>query len=358
MPVGADEANAEPKTTSDKAVAQTTRSSPSRVTTRRHNLKTPKTVHVAAAVIERADGKFLLGQRAADTVYAGYWEFPGGKIEAGETAHAAIVRELHEELGIEVLRADPWLHREHLYEHAHVHLNIFRVREWHGEITDHVHSALSWESAGSTQVTPMLPANAPVLAALALPDFYAITQAATIGVAEQLLRLRNALEQGLRLVQIREAALTSAERDKFAHAAVALCREFGARVLLNSDIALTKKCGADGVHLNAVQLNSLHRRPEFALVGASCHTAAELAQAAALHCDFAVLGPVKPTATHPAQAHIGWGGLSALLTNQYTTPPLPIFAIGGLAKSDLDDAHCAGAHGIAAIRSAWASAQT
>ena len=316
-------------------------------------MKTPKTVHVAAAVIERADGKFLLGQRAADTVYAGYWEFPGGKIEAGETALAAIVRELHEELGIEVIRADPWLHREHHYEHAHVHLNIFRVREWRGEITDHVHSALSWETAGNTQVTPMLPANTPVLAALVLPDFYGITQAATIGVAEQLLRLRRALKQGLRLVQIREAALARTEREEFAQTAVTICHEFGAKVLINTDIALAIKCGADGVHLNAAQLNALHRRPEFAMVGASCHTAAELMKAAVLHCDFAVLGPVKQTATHPGKQGIGWGKFSALLTTEHATPALPIYAIGGLSQADLDHARRAGAHGVAAIHAAW-----
>lgn len=321
-------------------------------------MKAPKTVHVAAAVIERADGKFLLGQRAADTVYVGYWEFPGGKIEAGETAHAALVRELHEELGITVIRADPWLHREHHYEHAHVHLNIFRVREWRGEMTDHVHSALSWETIGQTQVTPMLPANAPVLAALALPDFYGITQAATIGVSQQLLQLRAALETGLRLVQIREATLATAEREKFAQAAVALCHEFGARALVNSDIALAKKCAADGVHLNAQQLSTLGSRPAFPLVAASCHTAAELARAAAMNCDFAVLGPVKPTATHPTESGMGWGNFSALLSAGHATPPLPIYAIGGLAPAELDHARSVGAHGIAAIRSAWAATQT
>ena len=70
-----------------------------------------KITHVAAAVLLREDGSYLLGQRAADTFYPGYWEFPGGKVEPGETAHAALVRELGEELGIGVTRADPWLRR-------------------------------------------------------------------------------------------------------------------------------------------------------------------------------------------------------------------------------------------------------
>ncbi|MBP7079727.1 MAG: Nudix family hydrolase [Rhodocyclaceae bacterium] len=321
-------------------------------------MKTPKTVHVAAAVIERTDGSFLLGQRAPDTVYAGYWEFPGGKIEAGETAHAALVRELHEELGIEVVRADPWLHREHHYEHAHVHLNIFRVSEWHGEITDHVHSALSWQAPDAINVAPMLPANAPVLAALALPTMYGITRAATVGVSQQLSELRSALESGLRLVQIREPALATSEREAFARDAVALCHQFGARVLINSDIALAQKSGADGVHLTARQIATLAVRPPLPLVGTSCHSAQELAHAAAIGCDFAVLGPVKPTESHPGEQGLGWVKFAAVLATEHATPPLPIYAIGGLSQADLDDARRAGAHGIAAIRAAWSSSAT
>lgn len=316
-------------------------------------MKPPKTVHVAAAVIERADGKFLLGQRAPDTVYAGYWEFPGGKIERGENAHSALVRELREELGIEVIRADPWLHREHLYEHAHVHLNIFRVREWRGQMQDHVHSALSWEITGNTKVAPMLPANAPVLAALTLPALYGITQASAIGIDEQLLRLRVALKNGLRLVQIREAMLEPAQREFFARQAVQMCHDFGARVVINGDVELAQACGADGVHLPARQLSQVKTRPPFPLVGASCHNARELSLAAAMHCDFAVMGPVNTSATHPDTPGIGWKEFTRQLTTEHATPALPVYAIGGLNLTDLSDAHQAGAHGVAAIRSAW-----
>ena len=121
-----------------------------------------KITQVAAAVIERPDGSFLLGQRAPDTFYPGFWEFPGGKVEVGETPQQALIRELEEELGITVHRADPWLRREHVYEHAHVRLHFFRVREWSGELHDHVHSALEWQQPGATTVSPMLPANGPV----------------------------------------------------------------------------------------------------------------------------------------------------------------------------------------------------
>ncbi|MDP2133341.1 MAG: Nudix family hydrolase [Sulfuritalea sp.] len=316
-----------------------------------------KLTEVAAAVIERqaADGgtgiatEFLLGQRAPGTFYPGFWEFPGGKVEAGETPHDALLRELHEELGIEVLRADPWLRREHAYEHAHVRLNFFRVREWRGELQDHVHSALAWQRAAGLTVSPMLPANAPVLAALALPDFYAITHAGEIGIDAQLLALVQALEAGLKLVQLREPGLDAARRAAFVHAAVDLCHQYGARALVNGDAALAAAAGADGVHLPAAQLVVQTTRPEFALVAASCHSAAELAQAARLGCDFAVFGAVRATASHPGLAGIGWENFAAALG----VPPLPTFALGGLARADLDPAQRAGAHGIAAIRAAW-----
>src|SRR3990170_3749694 len=90
-------------------------------------------LEVAAAVILRADGKFLLAQRPAKKVYAGYWEFPGGKIENGESAEQAMKRELHEELGIDVERAYPWITRDYDYAHAAVRLRFFRVVAWRGE---------------------------------------------------------------------------------------------------------------------------------------------------------------------------------------------------------------------------------
>jgi 8-oxo-dGTP diphosphatase len=86
-----------------------------------------KIVEVAAAVLQRPDGSFLLAQRPADKIWAGYWEFPGGKIEPGETPYHALVRELREELGITVATAYQWVTRMFTYPHATVRLNFFRV---------------------------------------------------------------------------------------------------------------------------------------------------------------------------------------------------------------------------------------
>jgi 8-oxo-dGTP diphosphatase len=308
-----------------------------------------KKVDVAAAVILRPDGSFLLGQRAPGTFYPGYWEFPGGKVEPGETPRQALVRELHEELGIEVETAHPWIVREHVYEHAHVRLHFFRVVAWHGELHDHVHSALSWQRADALDVAPMLPANAPVLKALQLPAVYGISHAHAIGAEAQLAALAQALDRGLRLVQLREATMPELAREGFAAQAVALCHSRGARVLINGDPQLAWALGADGVHLPAEKLMQSRQRPEFPLVGASCHDASELARAAVIGADFAVLGPVQATASHPQQPALGWEKFSRLIESS----PLPVYALGGMRQADLPRALAAGAQGIAAIRGAW-----
>ncbi len=308
-----------------------------------------KITDVAAAVILRNDGSFLLGQRGPGTFYPGYWEFPGGKVDAGETPRAAIVRELHEELGVEVVEATPWIVREHVYEHAHVRLHFFRITRWRGELRDQVHSALVWQDPQAPTAEPMLPANGPLFAALKLPPLYGITHAWQIGMQAQLAVLDAALERGMKLVQLRENTLPEMQRESFAAAAVARCQQHGAQVLVNGDAQLARAIGADGLHLPAGQLMALGQRPPFPLVGASCHERRELEQAARLGLDFAVLGPLRPTATHPGAAGIGWEGFARLAEGM----PLPVYAIGGLSSVDIPDALNAGAQGIAAIRAAW-----
>lgn len=313
-----------------------------------------KITAVAAAVIFRnnANGQteYLLGQRGPGTFYPGYWEFPGGKVETGETPRDAIVRELHEELGIEVIEATPWIVREHVYEHAHVRLHFFRVTRWSGELRDHVHTALVWQDPMAPTASPMLPANGPLFAALKLPNFYGITHATQVGAAAQLAALDRALARGLKLVQLRESSLPEMQRESFVSAAVARCQQRGAQVLVNGDAQLARAIGADGLHLPAQQLMRLNQRPPFPLIGASCHERRELEHAARLGLDFAVLGPVHPTATHPGATGMGWERFAQSIAGL----PLPVYAIGGLSAADLTDALAAGAQGIAAIRAAWA----
>jgi 8-oxo-dGTP diphosphatase len=311
-----------------------------------------KRVEVAAAVITRPDGAFLLGQRAPDTFYPGYWEFPGGKVEIGETPRQALIRELREELGIMVEEAWPWLTREFAYEHAHVRLHFFEVPAWSGSVNDHVHAALAWQRAGELGVTPMLPANGPILRALRLPRGMGITDAGGLGVDAQLAAIQTALARGLKLIQVREPYLSAEERESFARQVLARARPAGTLVVVNGDAELARRIGADGLHLPAAQLAATTRRPDFEWVGASCHTRPELERAAELGLDYALLGPVRATATHPDRPGLGWEPFAEMIAGL----SLPVLALGGLGEADLPIARAAGAHGIAAIRSAWRTA--
>jgi 8-oxo-dGTP diphosphatase len=306
-------------------------------------------VEVVAAVILRPDGSFLLGQRPPGKVYAGYWEFPGGKLEAGEALHDALVRELREELDIEVVRAYPWIVQRFVYPHAHVALNFFRVVDWRGEPRPLEDQALAWARVEKLGVSPLLPANGPVLRALALPAQLGITCATQIGRQDFLTRLDAALERGLKLVMVREPDMAADEREAFAHEVVRRCRPLHASVLINGDPALAAACAADGVHLPARALMRLTQRPAAALCGASCHDAAELEHAQVLGLDYAVVGPVHATPTHPGQSGLGWDRTARLIGGC----SVPVFAIGGMRAQDVEPAWRAGAHGVAMIRGAW-----
>ncbi len=310
-----------------------------------------KVVEVAAAVMLRADGsEFLLAQRPEGKVYAGYWEFPGGKVEPGETVREALVREIQEELGISVTACSPWLTRVFTYPHATVRLNFWRVTAWDGEIgitAPLEHAAVDWQKCGkSASVAPILPANDPILKALALPTTMAITMAESEGVERQLERLEEALSGGLRLIQVRDKSWPQAQRLWFAETVVRLAHSHGALVVVNDDEEIARRTGADGVHLSAARLATCTRRPDFAWVGTSCHDAAEIARAGELDMDYALLGPVLPTPTHPESAGLGWTAFAGTLAGN----TLPVFALGGMQPPMLAAAQGHGAHGIALMR--------
>jgi 8-oxo-dGTP diphosphatase len=308
-------------------------------------------LEVAAAVIVRPNGQFLLAQRPTGKVYAGYWEFPGGKVESGEPALAALTRELREELGIEVTHACPWITREYVYPHAHVRLNFFRVLGWEGEPDSREAQALSWQRRDGIGVSPLLPANAPVLRALRLPPVLAITDAWACGEQTQLERLQVALARGLRMVMVREKQMPRARLRDFTTEVLRRCNRAGALVLVNGDEALAQASGANGVHLTSAQLLLCARRPDLSWCGASCHDQQQLERAAALGLDYVVLGPVLETPSH-ADAHpLGWESFEHMVRGY----PLPAYALGGMAVQHLGIACGAGAQGVAMVRGAWAN---
>lgn len=312
-------------------------------------------VEVAVGVMIRANGDFLLASRPPGKPYAGYWEFPGGKLERGETVAQALARELDEELGVQIDNALPWVTITHSYPHAHVRLHFTRVTQWRGELHAREGQAFDWFSVhGEARPEPLLPATIPCLRWLSLPGQMGVSCAAHMGEDAWLQALERALSRGLRWVQVREPGWPDARVARLLEAVLALTDPLGAQVVVNSRHAPGLWARAGGVHLRATELAVLERRPDLPRVGASVHGREEVDRAAALGLDYALLGSVKATPSHPHQAGLGWAAVQSIVE----AAPLPVVLIGGLRSGadagDMQHAQSVGAHGIAMLRGAWA----
>lgn len=308
----------------------------------------PVTV-VAVAVLCRADGAVLLAERPPGRPSAGFWEFPGGKVEAGEAVTDALARELHEELGVLPRDAWPWVCFEHGPPGRRVCLHFYRIGTWEGEPHGREGQRLAWVRPEAPAVAPLLPFNDRMLRALALPAVYGITDAARHGEDAFLARLEGALEKGLRMILVREPAFDRDRQLRFLREVVARAHPRDARVLMSGDEALAREAGADGVQLRAAQLMGARAAPLLGLWGASCHDERELARAAALGADFAVLSPVLPTASHPGVAGMGWDAFAARIRGW----PMPVYALGGMRTDMVETAVRRGGHGIALLSGIW-----
>ena len=331
-------------------------------------------IHVAAGLILQPDGSLLLGQRPEGKPWEGWWELPGGKIEPGETVLEALARELQEELNIRVTQATPWVEYTHEYPKSIVHLMFCRVTGWEGEPESAEGQALAWVRPDQPlPVSPLLPATEPPLRWLRLPQRYLLSSIGDAGGLPAFLqRLEAALESGVRLVQFREPAwqLRYTQGRGTHGASVApnqqvfdpygdlyqafqqvlqLCRAHGAACLVNSIHPEPWWSEADGVHLRAEDARYLLEqngaRPA-GTIGVSTHNAEEIALARQLDADFAVLGHVLDTPSHPQRPGMGWKAFAECLRDA----GLPVFALGGQSSATLSDAMTHGAHGIAGIR--------
>lgn len=309
-------------------------------------------MRVVAGVLRDADGRVLVTRRAAGKHLAGTWEFPGGKIEPGESRESALVRELDEELGIRVERAQPLIMIPHAYSTHDVVLDVWEIVSFSGRPTSREGQELAWLTLDEVDRVSMPAADLPVRSALRLPPRYVITppHAAREQVVDGVVR---ALTAGERLFQLR---LPDMPREVLAHLAgdiVALCRPWSACVLVTADWQLAEQTGCDGVHLPARVAAKLDARPLRAgrWLGVSCHDAAELAHARRIGADFATLSPVAASPAHADAALLGWSGFKHLAN----ASSLPVYALGGMAPADIDRARWHGAQGIAAIRGLWPS---
>lgn len=299
---------------------------------------------VAVGVLVRDDGAVLLADRPAGKPYAGYWEFPGGKIEPCETVGQALARELAEELGVTVGESQPWVTMEYDYPHAYVRLHFRRIHDWRGVPRSVEGQQLRFLAPGDAPPAPLLPAAVPAMRWIQLPTVTGFTPGTAVRADEVVAWLQDMLGRGLRQVIWDEPLLDAAQR----RAALGACRDLAsahaARLLVRGDgSAGRERAGAaleegPDIYLETATLRACDRRPTEGWLGAAVQTADDLARAARIGCDFAVLdvsgaGPGTPQ--------------RIALATLCADAPLPVYVVSEAGLASLRAARGAGAHGLA-----------
>ncbi|WP_461537803.1 Nudix family hydrolase [Spongorhabdus nitratireducens] len=314
-----------------------------------------KVVHVAVAVIQRSDGSVFVARRPTDKHMGGMWEFPGGKVEAGETLHEAMKRELLEELGVETETVAPVIQIQHEYPEKTVLLDVWQVRIIAGEPHGAEGQPVCWRPVNELRDEDFPPANRPIISALKLPSRYLITGRFS-DESDLRVRLEHALKAGTQLICFRAPWLSNESYHDLCERIVApLCAEYGARLLVKGGLnALHEHVTQDvaGMHLTSAELEQLlvsDVLDKQYLYAASCHNLQQLQLAAERGVDFVTLSPVKKTTSHPGCDLLGESEATKLTLKA----TVPVYWLGGMSEGDLSAAQSAGAQGVAAITAFW-----
>ena len=310
-------------------------------------------LQVAVGVLKNTAGKILISLRKSGVHQGGLWEFPGGKLDVNESAEQALVREFKEELDITINSASPLIAIKHKYADLAVQLHVFLVTEYSGEAKGCEGQFFKWVTPTELNKHTFPAANQPIIKAAQLPDRYAILDDAE-DEAILLARLQYLLDRKIKLIQLRLKNTPVVVVRSFLEKAYPLCQAQGVVLLLNSAVKQMEDFSLDGLHLTSTDLMAIGSRPvsEYDIaeneywVSASCHNLKELKHAQRIGIDFVVLAPVLPTQTHPDTQSMGWVQFAELVSQVN----IPVYALGGLSETDLDQAQVSGAQGIAAIR--------
>ena len=310
-----------------------------------------KRIHVAAAVIRGEDGRILIARRAETQHQGGLWEFPGGKVEEGEDVGAALGRELHEELGIRVVRAKPLIKVRHDYADKQILLDVHEVEAFEGEPHGAEGQPVAWVSPRALGDYAFPEANKAIVAAARLPDQYLITPDG-LDVPALLRGIRQAVAQGCKLIQLRAPDLYDPKYRDVAVDAIGLCAG-KAQLMLKGPLEWLGDFPSAGWHLTAQQLRKYAAKgrpfPVDRWLAASCHDEEELSLARQMGVDFVTLSPVQVTQTHPEATPLGWETAQRLIDGCGQ----PVFLLGGVGPQDSARARMIGAQGVAGVRAFW-----
>ena len=297
-------------------------------------------VDVAVGVVVRDDGAVLLGQRPTGKPYAGWWEFPGGKLEAGESVHAALVRELDEELGLRVRASCPWVVRRFVYPHATVLLHFRRVFDFAGMPESREGQAFAWLRPGAIDVAPLLPATVPVIAWLGLPGECTRSCAATLGDDGFLEALDRRLRAGWSgMLVLDEPELPADRFEALFYRVVQACRGRPVRLVVGGHHPASYSRAAGGVLLAPEALARLGMRPALPTVIARARDATDIAEASAHGVDAVIVD------TDPRTAAVDEPTRAARLEAIVAETGVPAYAATAWGLTPARARAC-GAHGI------------
>ncbi|GAB4278564.1 MAG: Nudix family hydrolase [Methylomicrobium sp.] len=302
-------------------------------------------VHVAVGAVVDRQRRVLLAKRPDGKHQGGLWEFPGGKIEPGETVEQALQREFREEVGIDIRASEPLITIHHDYPDLSVRLHVRRIERFSGLAHGREGQPIEWAAFEALSQYAFPAANRPIVSALRLPPFYAILD--DRDPARLWLNFEKMLDNGIELIQLRLKLLSQRDAAEFVERARKHGKNRNVALLVNSAVPGALSSNSDGVHLTSRDLMRLNERPTCnGWLAASCHNEAELRHAEKIGVDFAVLAPVLPTETHPNAPTLGWQSFGALVENAN----IPVYGLGGLTRGDLTKVKESGGQGVAGIR--------
>lgn len=306
---------------------------------------------MVVGIVRNSREEILVMKRPADRHLGGLAEFPGGKLEAGESPEAGLQRELKEELGIDMCRCRPLIQIPYSYADREVFLDVFVVTDYSGRVRGVEGQEFGWKSPRVLGDLHFPKANHGIVRALQLPGLVCVTPGAA-QARDFLPHFRDTIGQDeVSLVHFRSHELDRQDYLQLAEACLQECRRHQVRLVLNAEASSLEQVDAHGLHLTSRRLCAAKSRPlgQQYLVSASCHTLDEVLHASRTGLDYIFLGPVREKVSGVPREVLGWKQFARLARES----AIPVFAIGGLGTADIEIAIAHGGQGVAAIRAVW-----